>query len=328
MKLRFAFMMAPPSSHPSDSLATVDTRGGAWKLAAVDTALAVLDVVGPVFLVAGVGALFAHYRSIRLQSVTDVLFYVLVPALVFSTMSRTELAPGALLQMALAAVGVNLVSFALGWTALRLQGRQSAGYLLVCTFANNANMGMSLGALAFGDLGLALATAYYATSALLTFSLGLRVASGHGALREMLRVPFIYAAAIGLAVKLLSVPVPEVIARGSELLGQAAIPCMLFALGYRLRTVPLQSLGLAAQTVGIRVGGGLLAGLAVAALLGATGTERAVILLQAAMPAAVINFVLAERYDRDPALVSSAIALGTLASVVTLPLLVGWLLAP
>lgn len=292
----------------------------------MQTALAVLDVVGPVFFVAAVGAAFAHFRSIRLAALTDVLFYVLVPALVFSTMSKTTLRPESLLVMAVAAAGVTLASGGLGWLTLRLQGRRSAGFLLACAFPNNANMGMSLSALAFGESGLALATAYYATTAVLTFSLGLQVAAGRGGLGETVRMPFIYAAVLGLAIKLWHLELPLVLDRGADLLGQAAIPCMLFALGYRLRWARLHAAGMATQAVIVRIAGGLAAGLAMAAWLGATGTTRDVILLQSAMPAAVINFVLAERYDQDAALVSSAIALGTLVSVGTLPLLVGWLL--
>lgn len=292
----------------------------------MQTALAVLDVVGPVFLVAAVGAAFAHFRAIRLEALTDVLFHVLVPALVFSTLSKTSLPPESLLTMAVAAAGVTLVSGGLGWLALRLQRRRSAGFLLACTFPNNANMGMSLSALAFGEGGLALATAYYATTALLTFSLGLQVAAGRGGLGETLRVPFIYAAVLGLAIKLWDLELPVVLDRGAGLLGQAAIPCMLFALGYRLRWARLHALRMATQAVFIRIAGGLAAGLGMVALLGATGTSRDVILLQSAMPAAVITFVLAERYDQDAELVSSAIALGTLVSVATLPLLVGWLM--
>ena len=38
------------------------------------------------------------------------------------------------------------------------------------------------------------------------------------------------------------------------------------------------------------------------------------------MPPAVINVVFAQRYGRDPSLVASCIALGTLVSLVAIPL--------
>ena len=43
------------------------------------------------------------------------------------------------------------------------------------------------------------------------------------------------------------------------------------------------------------------------------------------MPAAVINSVLAQRYGSEPALVASAIVLGTLASVGVIPLVIAFL---
>ena len=42
------------------------------------------------------------------------------------------------------------------------------------------------------------------------------------------------------------------------------------------------------------------------------------------MPAAVFNYVFAERYNRDPDKVAAVILQSTLLAVITLPLLVGW----
>ena len=55
------------------------------------------------------------------------------------------------------------------------------------------------------------------------------------------------------------------------------------------------------------------------ALFGVCGVERKVLLLASIMPAAVINVIIAQRYSTDPALVASAVALGTLVSLVAIP---------
>jgi predicted permease len=44
------------------------------------------------------------------------------------------------------------------------------------------------------------------------------------------------------------------------------------------------------------------------------------------MPAAVINFVVSRKYKVDSDLVASTIALSTLASVITTPLLLMWIM--
>ncbi|MDD9941144.1 MAG: AEC family transporter [Myxococcales bacterium] len=293
----------------------------------MSVAIAVVGVMGPVLLAALAGFVLARSRSVALSGLTDALFYVFVPALLFSTLSSSVLSPGELGELALAACLVCVASGALGWLVLRAQGRRSRGFLLTVMFANNANMGISLCKLAFGDHGLALATAYYAVAAMLTFSLGLVIASPGRAHLEMFKAPFVHAAALGLSVRFLEIPVPKVVHAAAELLGQAAIPTMLFSLGCRLATVELGAIGLALQATAIRLLGGFGAGWVAVMLLGSTGMSRAVILLQASMPAAVINFVLAEKYDRDPHLVSSIIAVSILASLVSVPILLAWLMS-
>ena len=57
------------------------------------------------------------------------------------------------------------------------------------------------------------------------------------------------------------------------------------------------------------------------ALFGRTGVDRQVLLLEAVMPAAVINAVLAQRYQTDPGLVASSIVIGTAVSMITIPVL-------
>jgi predicted permease len=72
------------------------------------------------------------------------------------------------------------------------------------------------------------------------------------------------------------------------------------------------------------VGGFAVANLAVF-LIGAQGVNRQVLLLYGALPAAVINFVLTEKYRQDPALAASIIVISTGLSLVWIPV-VFWLI--
>jgi predicted permease len=78
---------------------------------------------------------------------------------------------------------------------------------------------------------------------------------------------------------------------------------------------------------GIRVIGGFALGIAVAWLLGMEGVERGVLILQASMPVAVFNYLLAVRYQREPGEVAGMVVLSTLLAFVLLPLIVGYVLA-
>jgi predicted permease len=60
-------------------------------------------------------------------------------------------------------------------------------------------------------------------------------------------------------------------------------------------------------------------------LIGAEGVNRQVLLLYGALPAAVVNFVLTEKYRQDPGLAASIVVISTLISVLTIPI-VFWLI--
>ena len=60
-------------------------------------------------------------------------------------------------------------------------------------------------------------------------------------------------------------------------------------------------------------------------LIGAEGVNRQVLLLYGALPAAVVNFILTEKYRQDPALAASIVVISTFISVFTIPV-VFWLI--
>jgi predicted permease len=59
-------------------------------------------------------------------------------------------------------------------------------------------------------------------------------------------------------------------------------------------------------------------------VIGAHGINRQVLLLYGALPAAVVNFILTEKYRQDPALAASVVIISTFLSVFTIPVVL-WL---
>ena len=286
----------------------------------------VLAIVTPVFGVGAVGYLFARRIAIDLESLTNPLFYVFAPCLIFSIMAKTALDGAVLARIGASAACVTLGGGALAWGVRRLTGAGGRGFYLPTMFANNANMGMSLSTIAFGETGLAMAAAYYVTTAMLHVSVGITLVSRASGRWEMFRAPVLYAAIAGILAGRFDVAIPGPLLKGIELLGQPTIPVMLFSLGYRLATVRLGDLERASLAVAVRIGGGLAIGSLVVRALHLEGAVAQVVTLQSAMPAAVLNFVIAEKYHADPELVASAIALGTFVSLVTTPLVLAWVL--
>lgn len=110
------------------------------------------------------------------------------------------------------------------------------------------------------------------------------------------------------------------------MLGQATIPIMLITLGYRLYQFESLQWGHAIGGALVRIVGGFAAASIAVYLLGAEGVNRQVLLLYGALPAAVINFVLTEKYRQDPSLAASIVVISSFLSIFTTPVVVWWIL--
>ncbi len=206
----------------------------------------------------------------------------------------------------------------------------TSALILVVTFMNAGNLGLPITQLALGEIPLAWATVFFATTALAANSAGAWVASlgRASAWRSLLglaKVPAVYAIPLALLLRGLDLTLPAVFSIPVELLADATIPSMLLLLGMQLagNSRPRQR-GLLGLAAGMRlVLSPLLGwGLAVLFRLPAAAFDAAV--LEAAMPSAVLTSILAVQYDVEPEFVAGAILLTTALSPVTLSaLLVG-----
>jgi predicted permease len=286
----------------------------------------------PVFLCAGTGYVLAATLRPDPRAVSHVGFYVFAPCLVFELILSNEISANALLRMVGFAVVVlvslallaAVVGRALGWSRpLR------SAVVLVVLLPNAGNFGLSTNLLAFGREGLSQASLFFVTSAVLTFTAGVFVASlGRTSIRStcagLWRVPAIWAVFLALLMVRFGWTLPSPLANTVHLLAQGTIPLFLVILGLQLHATrwrgPWSPIAFA---VGTRLLGGALLALALAPLFGLSGAARQAAIVQASMPSAVICTILAMEYDVEPGMVTSAVFFSTLLSPLTLtPLLV------
>jgi hypothetical protein len=284
-----------------------------------------LSPVIPVFLLVTVGFIFAHWKKISLASVTEIIVYLGTPSLVFSSLASKPLyiADIAVLFSGIVIMfaGVGLLILLYFWF-FRFSSR---GFALPALFMNAGNMGIPLALFAFGQAGFQRATLMFVIITFLQYSLGIYILNGRGNWTEIFRLPLIYAALAGLAVNLTQIQVPEVLMQSVTMLGQATIPIMLITLGYRLYQFESLQWGHAVGGALGRIFGGFAAANLAVYLIGAEGVNRQVLLLYGSLPAAVINFVLTEKYRQDPSLAASIVVISTFLSVFTIPI-VFWLI--
>lgn len=292
-----------------------------------------VETVLPVFLVAAAGYLLVWRVPMDGRSLGRLLFWLATPSLVFRSLYQMEIDFEALRQVVVVAAAVTVTAGILGWAVgFDQDRRRRAAIILTSAVSNNGNMGIPICFFAFGQPGLALGSLYYVVSSFLSNTVGVAVASSgqtplRQALGNSLRVPMIYAATAGLLLNRLGGELPQPLFRAVDLMADAAIPGMLVLLGIQLHAAPLgQGQGIILRSAVIRLLVAPLLAWLLTMLLGVDGVERNVIILQAAMPTAVMSAVLATEYDAAPKLVATVIFVTTVASMVTLSVVLWFLL--
>ena len=280
----------------------------------------IAQVIIPVFFIVGVGWWYGRRARPDLTVFNRVVLDVLTPVLVYTALAGKEFRWQEHLPLMLGGAALILLTGLLAWGVARAAHTQPRSLVPVVMFTNCGNMGLPLALLAFGPQQFGAAVALFSISNLIHFSLGARITSAHASTRDLLLSPLMVATALGFASALSGVRPPEVLFTGMRMLGEAMLPLMLFSLGVRLTLlrradVPRGLLGAFARPLI-----GLAVALPLAWLLQLEGAARAQLLLFAALPPAVMQFMLAERYRQEPERVAAMILLGNALAVLFVPL--------
>ena len=244
---------------------------------------------------------------------------VFVPALVFYVLSAKSFA---LASYGFLALGGLILVLGSGVVLLPLVGvlrLRLSTFLPPMMFVNSGNMGLPLAVFAFGEGALPAAVVLFLVSTLLHFTVGQYLMDHTMHIGRLARMPLIYATAAGLLVSLAGWSLPALLATPIEMLGQIAIPLMLFSLGVRLVDLDLRDWRIGLLGAFACPLSGVALALLVMAILPLPLEQSRLLLVFGALPPAVINYIFAETYNQEPAKVASVVMLGNLLSLVTIP---------
>jgi predicted permease len=297
-----------------------------------------LNVVLPVFLVAAIAFAAQLRLALEARSLARATFYLFSPALLLTSLAHSDVSGTDFVGIIVAVLAITLALWVIGVGLARLFGLvvpTNTAFLLAILTGNTGNYGLPVALFAFGQPGLARATLFYAASTMIQTSLGVFLAAGgqadgRSALRALFQVPAPYAAVLGLLLNLAGAGLPVWLDKSLTLLAQASIPVMLCVLGIQLATMldqrqagvgPLWGSLVTATVMRLLVAPGVA--LAVVGLLGMSDLTRTIIIiLQSAMPTAVVTIILATEFQAAPDFVTATVVLSTLASLLTVT---GWL---
>ena len=290
-------------------------------------ALEVLQIIAPVILLAGVGFTWAALGfEYKVQFVTRLTMNLSVPALIFTALVKTEIAPDALKITALAAAAAYIGVAVVSAVALRLGHLSQRTFLAPLVFGNTGNLGLPLAFFAFGQVGFDYAVVVFAVMAFLSFTLGVWLVSGHGSPLSALKQPIVWATVFGSIFLAKGWSLPKWSMNTLELLGQIAIPLMLITLGVAITRLKPASLGRAFGLSLLKLVICVAVPTAIGLWLGLPKVAFAALVVQVATPVAVTSYMLAEKYEADAAEVAGLVVVSTLLSVLAIPLILAFVL--
>ena len=286
----------------------------------------VISIIFPVFSIVAVGYLYARRHAPDMAAANKLNIDVFVPALVFSVLTGKSFDLTEYQALTLGGIAVILGPALVAWAVARAFGYSFKTFAPPMMFNNSGNMGLPLMLLAFGEKMLPAAVVLFVIENTLHFSIGVKILDPRASLLGIFRIPIVIATVAGLAISLLQLHLPPLLATPIEMLGQICIPLMLFALGVRLIHIDWADWKIGLVGAITAPLSGLLFALPAIALLDLPGQQAAMLIVFAALPPAVLNYMMAERYQQQPRQVASIVMLGNLAAVIVMPLVLALVL--
>lgn len=283
-------------------------------------AVRIISILFPLFAITALGYLVARRRTPDLTEANRLNMDVFTPALVFGALAGRNVEAVEYLPLAAAALVLIVGSGIVGRLIAPVIGVEPRTLVPPMMFNNCGNLGIPVAVLAFGEQALPAAVVLFALSNTLHFSFGAWYLDHHANLWTVLRNPSVLAALAGLLVSMLDIAVWEPLLQAIVLVGDIAIPLMLFGLGVRLATSRIATVGFGLVVAIVRPIVGMLLAWALLLAFDLPETQRALLLIFGALPPAVLNFMFAERYRQEPDKVASAVLLGNVFAILFLPI--------
>lgn len=303
-----------------------------------DLMLAILTIVIPVFGIMLAGWTTERWRYLpegAAKVIAEFSFNVAMPAFLFRAMQEIGEVPEGPWKFVVAYFGgvavVWIASALITAFALHRSAADGAAISMGSCFGNTVMLGVPLALAAFGPdaaapLGILVSLDSLVLWVMATVHIewanrrertGTLLAAIAGVVLDLLRNPVVMGVVVGTIWRVAGLGVPDLADRFLALLGQAAVPSGLFAMGMSLATyriagqLPTLATIFTMKLILMPVVVYTLAG----PVFGLPPVWVSVATLAAAMPVGANAFLFAAKYDRAVGSVSAAIAVSTVAAV-------------
>ncbi len=292
----------------------------------MDIYFKLFEVIFPVFFIIGIGYLFGKKNpKFNTDTITTFSGKIGVPAMLFYSLAasktldfQTFIKFGSFTFLFVACFAV------IGIVILKILKRDIVLELSPLILPNTGNIGLPICLFAYGDQGFSIGSSVAAVIMLLHFTVGIFIASKKLNLRPLLESIPMYTILISGALLYFEIKPPQFLVNTTMLLAYSTIFLILTSLGIALSTLKTTNFRTNIVIAVSKLISGPIIGLLIIRYFGLSGYEAGVILIQASMPSAILNFLLAKMYSKKIHAdnIASVIVISTTLSFITIPIVV------
>ena len=287
--------------------------------------LKLIDVLFPVFFVIGVGYYLGKKDpKFDTSFITNFAGNIGTPAMIFYTITTTGVTLDIFIEYFIYAVIIICGFAVVGVLFLLFLKKDAITELPPLILPNTGNMGVPICLFAYGTEGLGVASAIASVIILFHFTIGVLLAKKSFSLDILIKNVPIYAIILSVIFLYFEWEVPGYIENTTFLLTYTTIFLVLMSLGIALTRLKVVSWSHASILGGVRVIIGPIIGYALIRILNLDGFAAGVLLIQSAMPSAVLTYLVGSMYSKKRAVdnVASVIVTSTLMSFISAPIIV------
>ena len=245
---------------------------------------------------------------------------LLVPILIFSVLAGKNVQLEEYVTLAFGVACVILGCGLITWLLCLLFKIKPKTFVPPMMFTNTGNLAFPMVLLAFGQDAMPAIVIVFIVSQFLHFSLGFYILDSEAKIINPISAPTVLATMAGIMVALTPMELNETILIPLDFLANTGVTLVLFALGIRMNSVSTRDLRIAVLGAIWCPLVSLLIAFLLKPLLNLNPIQWSVFLLFAALPPAVLCFMLAEQYKQEPTRVASIVLIGNIAAIVWIPL--------
>ena len=287
--------------------------------------LKLIDVLFPVFLVIGIGYWYGKKDpKFNTKFITNFAGTIGTPAMIFYTITTTGITLDIFIEYFIYAL-IMIGGFSLvGLLFLFILKKDIISELPPLILPNTGNMGVPICLFAYGTAGLGVASAIASVIILLHFTLNVLLAKKSFSFEILIKNVPIYAILASIAFLYFKWDVPGYIENTTFLLTYTTIFLVLMSLGIALSRLKVVSWTHASILGAVRVIIGPVIGFGLIKFLNLNGFFAGVLLIQSAMPSAVLTYLVGSMYSERKVVdnIASVIVSSTLMSFITIPIVV------